>query len=78
MDSNEAFCAIMLIWLIVSTILSGLYFHDESLMKYYNHIICNNLYEYTGDYVACVNRGIHHNIYDIKLTYKKRSKYLFI
>lgn len=69
--SKEFICGLLFIYVFVATGFIGFYAYDEHIIKYYNQTICNNLYEYTGDYIACTNRYIGYNIQDIKLTYKK-------
>lgn len=73
-ESKEAFTfiaamlAMVIIWLIARTVLSFLNDYD---IERSNKILCNHLYEYTGDYIACIQRGIIDNLEDVKLTYKK-------
>lgn len=71
-ESGETFIAAILamviVWLIARTVLSFLNDYD---IERSNKILCNHLYEYTGDYIACIQRGIIDNLEDVKLTYKK-------
>lgn len=71
-ESKEAFIAVMLamvtIFLIARTVIS---FLDDYDIERYNQILCNHLYEYTGDYIACTKRYLTANLEDVKLTYRK-------